>query len=246
MSTPISYLYVSLLMYICIAQAEQIDQWVDQDVIFEQPRFVVVDDDASIGKGSTIGCGVHILSKSILGEQCSIGHFTIIKNCTIGNNVIIHSHCVLENVTIESGAEIGPFAHLSEGTCIQEKAVIGNFVEVKRSIVGPESKAKHLTYLGDATLGKKVNIGGGTITCNYNGVSKHKTILDDHAFIGSNNSLVAPLSIGKHSFTAAGSTITENVPDHALAIGRTAKQVNKPDYAPKLLNKYQQEQKKAK
>jgi len=235
-------LCISVLMYISITQAAQIDQWIDQGVVFEQPQFVVIDDGAQIGKGSTIGCGVHILGKSMIGEHCSIGHFTITKNCTIGNNVIIHSHCVLENVIIESGAEIGPFAHLSEKTHIQEKAIIGNFVEVKRSVIGPESKAKHLTYLGDATLGKKVNIGAGTITCNYNGVSKHKTIIHDHAFIGTNNSLVAPLSIGKNAFTAAGSTITEHVPDHALAIGRTAKQVNKLDYAPKLLQKYKQEQ----
>ncbi len=223
------------------ANEDIISRWKKGGVVFEQPQFVVISPDAQIGKGSTIGCGVHVLGVSTIGQDCSIGHYTIIKNCSIGDNVQIHSHCVLENAIIESGAEIGPFAHLEERAHIQEKAVIGNFVEVKRSTVGPGSKAKHLAYLGDATLGKKVNIGAGVITCNYNGVSKHATIIDDHAFIGSNNSLIAPLQIGKGAMTAAGSTITRNVPDDTLAIGRSPEQINKPDYVPKLMSKYKKE-----
>ena len=251
-------------------------RWKKRGVEFEQPQFVVIDPDVQIGKGSTIGCGVHILGASTIGKGCSIGHFTIIKDCSIGDNVQIHSHCVLENAIIksgaeiepfahlkekahiddnvqihshcvlentiiESGAEIGPFAHLEEKAHIQEKAVIGNFVQVKRSTIGPGSKAKHLAYLGDATLGKKVNIAAGVITCNYNGVSKQEIKIDDHAFIGTNNSLVAPVYIGKGAMTAAGSTITRNVPDNALAIGRSPEQINKLDYVPKLMKRYQKE-----
>lgn len=217
-----------------------ISRWKKGGVTFEQPQFVVIDPKVEIGTGTSIGCGVHVLGSSTVGQGCSVGHFTIIKNCSIGDNVKIHSHCVLEHAVIESGAEIGPFAHLEEKAHIQEQAVIGNFVEVKRSTVGPGSKAKHLTYLGDATLGKKVNVGAGAITCNYNGVSKNKISVGDDAFIGTNNSLIAPVSIGKGAMTAAGSTITKDVPDDALAIGR-AYQVNKPDYAPKLRQRYKQE-----
>jgi bifunctional UDP-N-acetylglucosamine pyrophosphorylase/glucosamine-1-phosphate N-acetyltransferase len=212
------------------------------NVIFEAPNFVVVSPDTSIEENSLIGCGVHLLGETKIGRSCSIGHYNVLKNCTIGNNVKIHSHCVLENVTIMDGAEIGPFAHLKEHTVIQEKAVIGNFVEVTRSTIGKESKAKHLSYLGDAELGEQVNVGAGTITCNYNGVSKHKTVIKNNARIGSDNCLVAPITIGEGAITGAGSTLTQNVPDHALALERN-QQVTKEEYAPLLLEKYHQEKK---
>ena len=205
-------------------------------VFFEQPDFVVISPDSHIGSGTGVGCGVHILNSQI-GKGCTLGHFTIIKNSIVGNNVKIHSHCVLENVVIEDNAEIGPFANLKEGSVIREQAVIGNFVEVTRSTVGKGSKAKHLSYLGDAELGEKVNIGAGTITCNYNGVSKNKTIIEDNALIGSDNCLVAPINIGKGAMTGAGSTLTNDVPEGALAIGRS-RQTNKDGYVAQLLEKY--------
>ncbi len=234
-----------LIMPTLYAQEDSISRWKKGGVVFEEPQFVVIDDNVQLAEHTRIGCGAHILGTSEIGRHCSIGHFSIIKNCIIGNNVKILSHCVLENAVIEDGAEIGPFAHIEEGTTIGKKAVIGNFVEVKRSTIGPETKAKHLSYLGDATTGKKVNVGAGVITCNYNGVSKHSTTIEDNALIGSNNCLVAPIKIGKSAITGAGSTLTKNVPNNALAISRTNQQINKEGYASKLLNKYRTEQEQA-
>lgn len=211
-----------------------------QGVDFEQPDFVVISPQTHIAPGTSVGCGVHVLGNSHIGTNCTLDHFSIIKNCTIGNNVKVHSHCVLENVTLKDGAEVGPFAHIKEHSVIEEKAVIGNFVEVTRSTVGKESKAKHLTYLGDAELGEKVNVGAGTITCNYNGVSKHKTVIGNNALIGSDNCLVAPITIGNGAMTGAGSTLTEDVPANTLAIARN-KQTNKEGYASTLLEKYRTE-----
>ncbi len=224
------------------SQKDLISRWKKGGVVFDEPQFVVIDENVQLAEHTRIGCGAHILGNSEIGQYCSIGHFSIIKNCIIGNNVKIRSHCVLENAVIKDGAEIGPFAHIEEGTTIGNNAVIGNFVEVKRSTIGPETKAKHLAYLGDTITGKKVNVGAGSITCNYNGVSKNQTCIEDNALIGSNNCLVAPIKIGKGAITGAGSTLTKNVPDGALAISRANQQVNKEGYASKLLNKYRTKQ----
>lgn len=239
------YIVSFLTIHQLFANIDTITRWKKGGIVFDEPQFVVIDDTVMLAEGTRIGCGVHILGTSEIGHSCSIDHFSIIKNCTIGKNVKILSHCVLENAVIEDGAEIGPFAHIEEGTTIGKKAVIGNFVEVKRSTIGPETKAKHLSYLGDTTTGRKVNVGAGVITCNYNGVSKHATHIDDNALIGSNNCLVAPIEIGKGAMTGAGSTLTQNVPDDALAISRSDKQINKDGYASKLLNKYRQEKEDA-
>lgn len=201
---------------------------------------VTIDPEVEFGHGITIACGVYILGKSRIGNGCKIGPFTTIKNCILEDNVTVHSNSVLEGSTVRSKAEVGPFAHISEGSDIQEKAVIGNFVEVKRSTIGQGSKAKHLSYLGDTQTGKEVNIGAGTITCNYNGVSKHKTIIGDNAFIGSNSTIVAPVIIGSKAMTGAGSTITKDVPAESLAIARS-QQTNKDGYAPKILAQYREE-----
>jgi bifunctional UDP-N-acetylglucosamine pyrophosphorylase/glucosamine-1-phosphate N-acetyltransferase len=236
-----SALIICILFFnqIAFSNNEQtITRWEKDSITFDQPQFVVIDNSVTIGKQTNIGCGVHILGQTNIGTSCSIGHFSIIKNCTLGNNVTIYSHCVLENAVIEDNAKIGPFAHIEEGTTIMQYAEIGNFVEVKRSTIGQGTKAKHLSYLGDTTTGQKVNIGAGTITCNYNGVSKHKTNIGDNTLIGSNNCLVAPIEIGKGSITGAGSTLTQNVPEDTLAIARSSEQINKEGYASKLLNKY--------
>ena len=176
------------------------------------------------------------IEQSTIGDGCSVDHYSVIRNCKIGNDVIIHPHCVLTNVIIMDGAEIGPFAHLHDGSTVGKKSVVGNFVEATRSEIGDGSKAKHLTYLGDAELGKNVNVGAGTITCNYDGMNKNKTVIKDSAKIGSNSSLVAPITIGENAVTAAGSTLTQNVPANALALGRSL-QTNKEGYAPQLLQK---------
>lgn len=193
--------------------------------------------DVSLGTNIHIESTARISGKSSIDDNSSVGHYSVLENVTVGKSVKILSHCVLTNVTIEDGAVVGPFAHLHDGTIVKEKAVIGNFVEATRSIVGKNSKAKHLTYLGDTELGENVNIGAGTITCNYDGVNKSKTFIEDGAMIGSNNCLVAPITIGSGAMTGAGSTLTEDVPGDALAIARS-KQIIKPSFASKLLQKF--------
>lgn len=156
---------------------------------------------------------------SVIGDEATIQPYTLITDTVIGDRVTV-----------------GPFAHLHNQTLVEHDATIGNFVEIKNSTIGAHTKAKHLSYIGDATLGSQVNVGAGAITCNYDGAKKHKTIIQDGAFIGSNSTLVAPITIGEKAYTAAGSTITENVPHNALAFGR-ARQINKEHYAHKLLEK---------
>jgi bifunctional UDP-N-acetylglucosamine pyrophosphorylase/glucosamine-1-phosphate N-acetyltransferase len=147
--------------------------------------------------------------------------------------VTVRQSCVITDSEVGAGVTIGPFAHLRMGAVIAADARIGNFVEIKKSTIGPGAKAQHLTYLGDATVGARANIGAGTITCNYDGVNKHPTTIEDEVFIGSGNMLVAPVRIGKGAYTAAGSTITEDVPPESLAISR-GRQVNKEGWAREL------------
>jgi bifunctional UDP-N-acetylglucosamine pyrophosphorylase/glucosamine-1-phosphate N-acetyltransferase len=144
----------------------------------------------------------------------------------LGNRVTVLDGCVILHSEIADECIIGPYAHLRPGSHLKRKAKVGNFVEVKKSVIGEGSKVPHLTYVGDATLGNRVNVGAGTITCNYDGFAKHQTVIEDEAFIGSNASLVAPVRIGRGAIVAAGSTITQEVPADALAFGR-AQQVNK-------------------
>jgi bifunctional UDP-N-acetylglucosamine pyrophosphorylase/glucosamine-1-phosphate N-acetyltransferase len=144
-----------------------------------------------------------------------------LRDVTIGSNVNIKANCVLEGATIEDGAVIGPFARIRPESHIKENAHVGNFVEVKKTTIGKNSKANHLTYLGDTIVGDNVNIGAGTITCNYDGANKHQTIIEDGAFIGSGVELIAPVSIGANATIGAGSTITENVPSEKLTLARS-------------------------
>ncbi|MCX5921870.1 MAG: bifunctional UDP-N-acetylglucosamine diphosphorylase/glucosamine-1-phosphate N-acetyltransferase GlmU [Candidatus Dependentiae bacterium] len=219
-----------------VKRAELIKHWMDRGVRFPVAQNVHIDLDVTIGAGSYIGCGAHILKGSVLGQNCFIHEFNAIEGSTLEDNVTLFSHCIVKDSHVGAHAKIGPFAHVSEHTTIKAHAVIGNFVEVKRSTIGQHSKAKHLAYLGDAIIGEHVNIGAGTITCNYDGSEKHKTIIKDGSFIGSNNTLVAPVTIEEGSYTAAGSTITVDVPQGALAIAR-ARQINKEGYAKKMKTK---------
>jgi bifunctional UDP-N-acetylglucosamine pyrophosphorylase/glucosamine-1-phosphate N-acetyltransferase len=216
-----------------IKRSELIKQWMERGVRFSVAHNVHIDIDVQIGAGSYVGCGVHILNGSKIGANCFIHEFSAIQNATLEDDVNIFSHCIVKDAHIGARAKIGPFAHVTENTTIEEDAIIGNFVEVKRTVVGKKSKAKHLAYLGDAVIGTGVNIGAGTITCNHDGTKKHPTTIKDGAYIGSNNTLVAPVVIEENAFTAAGSTITMNVPQDALGIGR-ARQVNKEGYGKKL------------
>ena len=178
-----------------------------------------------IGRGSFVDVNSVFEGNNKIGQRVSIGPGCFISNSVIKNDTIIHANTVIEDSIIGSECEIGPFARIRGGTEMHTGSELGNFVEANRSKVGNLSKAKHLTYLGDATLGKKVNVGAGTITCNYDGKSKHKTLVDDDVFIGSNSSLVAPVKLAKGSYAGAGSVITKNVGSGELAIGR-GKQVN--------------------
>lgn len=215
-----------------IKKTKLIYDFMKKGVRFESPIYVVIDITVEIGAGSYISQGVILHGKTTIGQNCTIQAFSLLNNATIEDNATINSHSVIENAMIKQGAHVGPFALIHSESIIGEESVIGHFVETKRSTIGHHTKAKHLTYLGDAHVGNNVTIGAGAITCNYNGQEKNKTIISDDAFIGSNNSLVAPVTIGKKTFTAAGSVITQNIPDNAFAIARS-RQIIKEDYAKK-------------
>lgn len=214
-----------------IKRSELIKYWMERGVRFSAAQTVHIDADISIGTGSFIGCGAHLTQGTTVGNKCTIGPFSILINSQIGDNVCIEPYSVLRNTKVGNGCSVGPFAHVQE-TVLGTNCQVGNFVEIKRSVLGDHTKAKHLAYLGDAQIGAHVNIGAGSITCNYDGKNKHTTTINDGAFIGTNTSLIAPITIGSESFTAAGSVITENVPPGALAIAR-APQVNKEGYMAK-------------
>jgi bifunctional UDP-N-acetylglucosamine pyrophosphorylase/glucosamine-1-phosphate N-acetyltransferase len=147
---------------------------------------------------------------------------SVIKDSKIGNGVHIKPSCMIEESTIADNVAVGPFAHLRPQAVLDEGARVGNFVEIKKSRIGTGSKVNHLTYIGDATIGSGVNVGAGTITCNYDGRRKHPTVIEDNVFIGSNTALVAPVTIGKNALIGAGSTITKNVPENTLAVARSS------------------------
>ena len=157
----------------------------------------------------------------------------VIKNCVIENGVEIKAYSYLEDSTVKKNSAVGPFARLRPGTVIGEECKIGNFVEIKKSTFGKGAKASHLSYIGDANIGSEANLGCGFITCNYDGVNKHQTIVGERAFVGSDVQAVAPIEIGSDTMVASGTTLTKNVPDGALAIGR-AKQENKEGYAERI------------
>ncbi|MBI3895827.1 MAG: bifunctional UDP-N-acetylglucosamine diphosphorylase/glucosamine-1-phosphate N-acetyltransferase GlmU [Acidobacteria bacterium] len=195
-------------------------------VTIYQPETVRIDADVEVGADTVIEPGVSLLGRTRVGEDCHIGPFATIQDSELADHVTVKQSCVIAESKIASGASIGPFAHLRPEAEVGEEAKIGNFVEVKKSRIGRGSKAQHLTYLGDATVGENVNVGAGTITCNYDGEKKHQTVIEDNVFIGSGTELVAPVRVGKNAYVGAGSTITMGVPPDALAIARSL-QTNK-------------------
>ncbi len=210
-----------------------------EGVTFVRAETSYVEANVCIGADSVVYPGCILRGDTSIGENCEIGPMCYLENARIGNDCkVIYSHLV--QVHGEDGVKIGPFANLRPGTLLAENAKIGDFVEIKNSKVGKGSKVPHLSYVGDAEIGSGVNVGAGTITCNYDGFDKFKTIIEDEVFIGSNNTLVAPVRIGRGSYTAAGSTINKDVPEDALAIGR-ARQENKEGYAKKLRQKKKKE-----
>jgi bifunctional UDP-N-acetylglucosamine pyrophosphorylase/glucosamine-1-phosphate N-acetyltransferase len=201
-----------------------------EGVTLTDPEATYIDADVMIGPDTIIEPGVSLRGCTRLGSGCRVGPYSTITDSTLADGVTVRQSCVLTNSQIGEGAAVGPLAHLRMGSIIEAGARIGNFVEVKKSTIGRGTKAQHLTYLGDATVGARVNIGAGTITCNYDGEKKNPTTIEDEVFVGSGNMLVAPVRIGKGSYTAAGSTITQDVPPESLAIGR-GRQVNKEGWA---------------
>jgi bifunctional UDP-N-acetylglucosamine pyrophosphorylase/glucosamine-1-phosphate N-acetyltransferase len=195
-------------------------------VTIVDPQTTCIDADVEVGQDSVIEPGVSLLGNTRIGQDCTIRAHSMITDSTLGDRVQVQPCTVITGCTIGSDVILGPFAHLRDGAVIDRDAQIGNFVEVKKSKVGQRTKARHLTYLGDATLGEHVNIGAGTVTCNYDGEKKNPTNIEDGVFIGSGSMLVAPVRIGKGAYVAAGSVITEDVPPESLAVGR-ARQVNK-------------------
>lgn len=202
------------------------------------PANTYIDTDVTIGIDSIIYPGTIISGKTVIGSDCVIGPQCDIADATIGDGVEIRQS-VLRQATVGSHSTIGPFAHLRPGANIREKVRIGNYVEIKNAEVGAESTIAHLSYVGDASVGQRVNIGCGAITVNYDGFHKHQTVIGDDAFIGSNVNLIAPLMVGKEAMIVAGSTITEDVPPNGVAIARS-RQTNKPNYAEKLRSRLKQ------
>jgi len=193
------------------------------------PATTYIDPDVEIGPDTVIHPGVAIQGQTRVGAACEIHSHVRIVDSQIADKAVIQDFCLILGSRIAENASVGPFAHLRPETVVGDGAKIGNFVELKKTTLGPGSKANHLTYLGDATIGAKVNVGAGTITCNYDGIAKHPTVIDDGAFIGSDSQLIAPVRIGKGAYVAAGSSITEDVPPGALGIAR-GRQTNVADW----------------
>ncbi|MDT0163713.1 bifunctional UDP-N-acetylglucosamine diphosphorylase/glucosamine-1-phosphate N-acetyltransferase GlmU [Bacillus sp. AG4(2022)] len=226
---------------VALSQAERImkrrinEKHMRNGVSLIDPKQTYISPEAVIGQDTVIYPGTVIQGAAVIGSECVIGPNTEIKDCTIGDTTVIR-HSVAHDSSIGSGVAIGPFAHIRPQSDIHDEVKVGNFVEIKKSVFGKGSKASHLSYIGDAEVGSDVNLGCGSITVNYDGKNKFLTKIEDGAFIGCNSNLVAPVTVGKGAYVAAGSTITEDVPGEALAVAR-ARQTNKEDYVSKLNNK---------
>ena len=194
-------------------------------VIFESPDSCSVHDSVTVGAGTVIGSNVELREKTIIGENCTVDSGCILTNTEVesGGNILPYS--VLEGAIVKNGASVGPFARLRSGAEINENAKIGNFVEVKKSVISSGAKVSHLSYVGDAEIGERSNIGCGFISCNYDGKNKHKTIVGEDCFIGSDTQMVAPVEVGDNCFVASGTTVTKDMPSGSFGISRTSFEV---------------------
>jgi bifunctional UDP-N-acetylglucosamine pyrophosphorylase/glucosamine-1-phosphate N-acetyltransferase len=204
----------------------------DAGVTIQLPETVLIDPDVTAGEDTVIEPCVQLLGKTKIGARCTIRTGSVLRDAILGDDVMVEPHCVVAQSRLDDRVIIGPFARLRPDNHLKADARIGNFVELKKSTIGEGTKAMHLSYLGDAKIGKKSNIGAGTITCNYDGFHKYPTTIGNKVFIGSDSALVAPVRVGDGAYIAAGSTITENVPAEGLGIAR-GRQVNKPGWAAK-------------
>jgi len=196
-------------------------QLMNEGVTIFYPETCVIDTGVEIAPDTVVEPFVQILGTTRIGAECRIRSFSVIRNSVIGDGVLVRPGCVIDESHVQAGAVLGPYSHLRPGSEIGEGAHVGNFVETKKIRLGKGSKANHLTYLGDAEIGAGVNIGAGTITCNYDGRHKHKTVIEDGVFVGSDSTLVAPLRVGRDAYIGAASCITEDVPPDSLAVGRS-------------------------
>ena len=206
-------------------RADKCQQLMAAGATIYYPATCVIDSDVEIDTDTIIEPFVQLLGKTRIGSDCRVRSYSVISNSEIGDGVTVRNGTVMDQARIASDAIIGPYSHLRPGSDIGEGAHVGNFVETKKIKLGKGSKANHLTYLGDAEIGAGVNVGAGTITCNYDGVNKHKTTIEDGVFVGSDATLVAPVTVGKNAYVAAGSCITDDVPPESLALGRARQTV---------------------
>lgn len=201
-------------------QAQQADRLMSEGATLADPARIDIRGQVEVGNDVFIDVNAVLIGDVSIGNNVSIGPNCVIENSNIGAGSTIKANSVFENAIVGHNCEVGPFARLRPGTVLGNQAKIGNFVETKKAIIGEGSKANHLAYIGDAEIGSGTNIGAGTITCNYDGVNKFKTTMGDNVFVGSNSTLVAPISIGNDGFVGAGSTVTKDIPEKNLAVGR--------------------------
>ena len=225
-----------------IFRARKAAELMDAGATIYLPETVVIDPDVTAGPDTVIEPCVQLLAGTRIGARCKIQTGSVLHDVRVDDDVIVGAHCVATSSRLHAKSTIGPFSRLRPGADIRSGAHIGNFVEVKKSVVHEGAKAMHLTYLGDASVGRGSNIGAGTITCNFDGVAKYQTTIGERVFIGSDTALVAPIRVGDGAYVAAGSTLTENVPAEALAVAR-GQQVNKPGWARKRRLEMKREEK---
>jgi bifunctional UDP-N-acetylglucosamine pyrophosphorylase/glucosamine-1-phosphate N-acetyltransferase len=215
-----------------IMRQTKCEELMSAGVTIIDPATTYVGPDVEVGHDTVLHPNVYLEGRTRVGSACEIHAGTRLVDATLEDHVVILNYCVVTDSTVRSRAQLGPFAHIRPGSDVGEDARVGNYVELKKTTLGKASKASHLTYLGDATVGEDVNVGAGVITCNYDGVNKHRTVIGDGAFVGSDSQLVAPVTIGRGAFVAAGSSITRDVPDEGLGIARS-RQENKDGWARK-------------
>jgi len=201
------------------------ERWALEGVTVVDPHQTYIDSTVTLEPDTRVEPNSHLRGLTRVGRGCLIETGTVITDSTIGSQVHVKPYSIIQESQVDDRAVVGPMAHLRPGTVLEKEARVGNFVEIKKSRVGERSKAAHLTYLGDSEIGKDVNVGCGTITCNYDGVAKHRTVVEDNAFIGSDTQLVAPVRIGRGSYIGSGSTITRDVPPDSLAVSRSRQKV---------------------
>lgn len=212
-----------------VVRSRKVREMMMAGVTVHDPRTVYVDDSVEVGNDCELFPNVQLYGATKLGPGCTVRSGSVLRDSVVHDGGTILESCVLDRAEVGPGAQVGPFAHLRPGAKLAKDVKVGNFVEVKNSTIGEGTKASHLSYLGDATIGKHTNIGAGTITCNYDGIHKHPTVIGDDVFVGSDSILVAPVTLGDRSFIAAASAITRDVPAGALGVGR-ARQANKEGY----------------